>query len=106
MTTTYKAVKGQSLFDVALQHYGSLDGGLAQLMEDNPESLLSTGLFAMGPTDWKIRTGATVNKAIVDKMSEEVPVSGEGPATDDPAYLLDDTGGHLVDGTGAGLTED
>lgn len=103
MTTTLAARQGQTLFDIALMQYGSLDGGLAQLLADNPESLDANGLFPVGAFDWRVRPAFFANRNIADKMTAVVPVSGERDSGD--AWVTDDGQQWITDDGQTWITE-
>lgn len=57
----YKSWLLQTVFDVALQHYGSLEG-LLWLLEDNPQLLEPSGRIAQFKVNHKIRRGEFIVK--------------------------------------------
>lgn len=82
------------MFDMALQHYGTLDGGLALLLADNPTALSVEGFARVGG-EWRVRNTPILPK-IATAMQAIVPVSGEPPLS----------GVVVVDATNATLTDD
>ena len=69
MTTTQK---GQTAFDVILQKYGSLDGGIAFLLEDNTISNeLPLGDVHIEGQTLKIRA-TIIDQSIVDYHSNKI----------------------------------
>jgi hypothetical protein len=60
--------QGQSLFDIALQAYGSIEGVFG-LLADNPTKLTAITDFPTPGTELKV-TGAALNKFVVAEYSD------------------------------------
>ncbi|RMF45489.1 MAG: hypothetical protein D6751_07325 [Deltaproteobacteria bacterium] len=87
--TEYTARPGQTIFDICIQHYGSLDG-LQMLLEDNPDAIQDNGSIDHQRT-WLIRKDEVLDKRVVESLQQRPPVtegmpSGTGWA--DPALNI------------------
>jgi hypothetical protein len=92
------ARRQQTIFDVALQQYGGLEGGLLRLMTDNPAALSSTGEWPVGVFTWSLTNGYTVHKSIQERMMAVVPISGWKEDALDLYWALDEEAGVSADG--------
>lgn len=75
----YQSSSEQSLFDVALQHYGSIQDGIAWLISDNPSVIDENGKLLHGNATLQIRN-ETANLATVDFLQSRsiIPVTSAG----------------------------
>lgn len=71
--TNAAAIQGQSIFDVALNFYGSLDG-LEWLIGDNPNNLDTDGIFSGAGASFRVRPDVK-NRTAQAKMAVVRPVS-------------------------------
>lgn len=69
-TKKYTAAKGQSLFDIAVQEYGHIDGVVWLCQDNNIHSLPQENL--MGQT-FNLRT-ETINKKTVEELRPYNPI--------------------------------
>lgn len=77
----YRGLANQSLFDVALMQYGSLDG-LAILIGDNPDTLDPNGNLSQFRRAYSIRTRTATDARMKKAMLVVVPCSGFAPASE------------------------
>jgi hypothetical protein len=78
MKGIYHSLLEQSLFDVALMQYGSLDGGVQRLFEDNPELVQAGGVVSMFGSVYKVRKGSPSDARMREEMQRIVPVTEGG----------------------------
>lgn len=72
---TVKGILGQTVFDIALKHYGSLEG-IRFLMEDNQIS--GQNIVNVGDLDGvniSIRKGVVLNKQVADYFATKTIVT-------------------------------
>ncbi len=101
--TSYTSNGQQTVFDVALMHYGSLDG-LARLLTDNQGLIKDDGSVQQFRVAHLIAPKFSTNEFIKVRMLQLVPCS-EGPGLlngsliddDDRDELLDDSGHSIFD---------
>lgn len=93
---TYKANEMQTVFDIALQFYGSVEG-VAYLLIDNFTSLINKdGNFDLSQSV-KIRK-ETINAHVLKVYDSYIPcTSGIG---NNDNYLIDDNDNYLIDDNG------
>jgi hypothetical protein len=103
MVNVYTSLQEQTIFDVALQHYGNIEG-VRWLLQDNPTLLGEDGLFGFG-VDYRIRQNVYLNKAVVVGYAGYVPVT-EGGIDVCGAFLYDENGEFLFDNNGETLLDD
>ncbi len=96
MKNTYQANSQQSIFDVALQHYGDIEG-VAWLLKDNPTILNEDGLFDLSAP---LRIGkAKIDVYVLDSYAGYIPVT-EGLDDGYESVLIDEHGDYLIDDNG------
>jgi hypothetical protein len=78
MKGIYHSLLEQSLFDVALMQYGSLDGGIQNLFEDNPDLVQAGGVVSMFGSVYKVRKGSPSDVRMRAEMLRIVPVTQGG----------------------------
>jgi hypothetical protein len=78
--TVYHSRLEQSIFDVALMAYGTLDGGLHLLLADNPDLVQSGGVVAMFGSSYRLRRDEVPEPRIREEMQRVVPVTEGGYA--------------------------
>jgi hypothetical protein len=93
-TRLYKSLQEQTIFDVALQMYGSIEG-IAWLMEDNPSLIDAEGNIPFG-FSYKIREKETLDQRIVNGFNGYIPVT-EGLENGEQFVLVDDNGNAVID---------
>jgi dipeptidyl aminopeptidase/acylaminoacyl peptidase len=93
MKRLYQASEEQSVFDVVLQHYGSLEDGLGWLMEDNPTLINEAGLFDLSKP--VLLRDAVSNAYVIKVYDGYIPVSLNGMLESEPVFIFagDDVGG-------------
>lgn len=70
-----KGLPGQSVFDIALKHYGSLEG-IRFLMEDNEYSGQNiVNIVNLDGKDISIRKGVVLNKRVADYFQNRTIVT-------------------------------
>lgn len=99
--TTYTSGKDQTFFDVALTAYGSLDGGIAALLEHNPELIQLDGEIAESQVTHVIDPLRIANERVQAKMKISPPntrrlQTGFGLVDGDGDLLLDGSGFSLI----------
>lgn len=94
--TLYKSLLEQTIWDVALQHYGDVEG-VAFLLADNIGCIDANGIIANGQI-YKIRTGTAVDERVILAYEGYVPVTDGG--ADALAVLIDENGDYLIDDGG------
>lgn len=87
---TYQSLPEQSIFDVSLMQYGSLEGGLERLLADNPNLIQAAGVVGMFGFAYRIDSKLAIDARMRTEMQRIVPVT-EGGVDDlgawvDPAY--------------------
>lgn len=104
---TYKSGIGQSFFDVVVMQYGDLDGGIAQMLTDNPALLNSNATFNQFAVEHKIDKNAVVNARIAAKLAITPPASRVviEPEVATSEYIIDDAGDYIIDDAGDYVTE-
>lgn len=65
MLTDYRVSENQSLYDVALQHYGSIEA-VYKLIKDNLEKVVSLDSDLVGGMILKINTDHVIEQYLVD----------------------------------------
>lgn len=93
MITLYKALAEQTIFDVALQHFGDIEG-LAFILEDNPTIINADGLFDLSKPI-SIRD-EIINLRVIESFKGYVPVTG-GLVKVDYSVLIDENLDFLED---------
>lgn len=68
MNREVKILEGQTIFDIAIQEYGTING-LKDLMEKNPESI--THLDVELPVGTILNIGQPINEAVVNHFSNK-----------------------------------
>lgn len=99
--TTYTSGTGQTVFDVVLQQYGDLDGGIAALLADNPGLILSDGSFNQFHVAHLVTPNRVVNKRVANILNTAKPAS----RLDVAVTIIDGDGDGLTDGDGDMLTD-
>lgn len=84
--TTVQANEGQTIFDIALKSYGDLDGGLAQILADNPAVISSEGLILKGQL-YKIDASKVINKRVFNALSITNPTTDETETMPDNVWV-------------------
>jgi hypothetical protein len=96
MKQLYVASYQQTIFDVALQFYGSAEG-VDFLLEDNPSIIASNGAIDLSAAV-KIRK-SKIDPIVLDLYDGYIPVT-EGVEGGYSYVLIDDNGDFLIDGNG------
>ena len=97
-----RVLETQSIWDVCLQHYGSLDA-IGRLLKDNPALFGKEGRFEKVEL---VRVGGQVLKPRVVDYFATRPPSGELPPewVANQGFLVEDTGRILIDSANNKLT--
>ncbi len=66
----YQSTEQQTIFDIALQHYGNIEG-IFLLLEDNENTIQSDGTLKFNRT-WVVRQQA-INQNIVNQFKLNTP---------------------------------
>lgn len=98
---TYVPLQEQTLFDVALQYYGSTEG-VAMIIDDNPSCIDEAGIMQNIPL--LIRHNAALVPEVVAGYGTYIPVT-EFLATDD-TVLIDDNDDYLIDDNNSYLKDE
>ena len=88
LSTAFKSGATQTIFDVALHQYGGL-GGLAWLIEDNPELLNPDGTVDQFRVSHRVRPASSVNVDMKAAMMRLKPAS-EGPVSGSEPWITED----------------
>lgn len=91
----YQSTSEQTVWDVALQHYGDASG-IAVLLGDNDDLINSNGLVQEGARSYRIDNNTILNAPIRARMQQEIPSTGTSSAqpwiTDDEQDWTDNSG--------------
>lgn len=79
---TYTSNNQQTIFDVALMVYGSIEG-LLYLIEDNPEIIKGDGTIAQFGATYQIRE-AIINPVVLEQMQSVIPATGQEEPSSGP----------------------
>ncbi len=90
----------QTIWDVALQHYGSVEG-VEYLLEDNPNCINADGVIPNGQS-YRIRRNVYTDKKVVLGYEGYIPVTDGG--IDTAVVLIDENGDYLFDESGDVVT--
>lgn len=104
MKSIYKSNTGQTIFDVALQAYGSLEG-LQWLFEDNPDLIQNDGTIKQFGVEHLVRND-TINERMKGLMEAQVPTTGQNIDEGLKVVISDDFGNILVDDFGNAISID
>ncbi len=95
MKKVYQSLAEQTVFDVALMHYGDVEG-VAWLLQDNPDSINEEGII---PNGLPYAVGSEVKSSrVVVGYNGYVPVT-DGTLTES-FVLIDNNGDYLIDDLG------
>lgn len=87
-TRQYISNSQQTVFDVALMHYGSV-AGLAYLLADNPDLVQTDGTILQFTVAHKIQRYVAVDERIKTRMLALVPCT-EGGKPDEGTWITED----------------
>jgi hypothetical protein len=96
MKEVYNSLPEQSIFDVAIQKYGDMEG-VAWLLEDNPTLINEEGIIPTGAL-YLIRKGVAINTDVKNTLEIEIPVS-EGIIAES-VVIIDDNNNFIFDNKG------
>lgn len=94
-TRQYTSNSQQTVFDVALMHYGSVSG-LAYLLADNPDLVQSDGTIRQFTVAHKIQRYVAVDERIKARMLVLIPCT-EGSGLDDGTWITEDGQNWITD---------
>lgn len=77
----------QNVWDIALQHYGDVNG-IAWLLADNPELVAANGQVESGRVTYRLRP-MEINRLVWTRMIDYFPVSGV-PSAASSAWITED----------------
>jgi hypothetical protein len=86
----YQSNVSQTIFDVALGAYGSVEG-LLFILQDNPQLLQQDGTIAQFRIEHKIRKNVAVNKEVKSFLPYPYPAT-EGNNTNSFTFWIEDDG--------------
>jgi len=93
--TIYHSTSQQTVWDVALQHFGDASG-IAILLRDNDDLVSTNGLVQEGARSYRIDDDTILNAPIQSRMQQEIPSTGISSAqpwiTDDEQDWTDNSG--------------
>lgn len=104
MKRIYSSNHGQTIFDVALQMYGSL-AGIAWLLEDNPDLILASGEIKQFGIEHKVRD-EVIDQRLQELMQTQIPTTGKEKSEGLAVVISDDFGNVLTDDFGNVISAD